>query len=230
MPLKISSPLQEGNFSVSKWIKHQVLLDFSEMEELCSHLAPVQFFNVSTITPLEQIAISQEQFLAAYRAYIETLQSGKLLQAQPREFSSALARDSGTLYAHEIQPGRYMAKPLKPLIQLQPHRFFHSKTAETIHPMVMGLDSIHWGIQAAYPQIFFEAAKGIYSKVQDTEHFPNTALFTQLVKWLRHHTVPTTFVHEGKKISTPLRLGKRCFSWISSHPQLLEQGLTVHAY
>lgn len=229
MQLKISAPEKEGNFSVSKWIKHQVLLDASEIRALYEHLSPFYFLNVSTLSPLDDMIISSEQFLASYLAYIEGLQAGNPLEKPPREFSCAVSVHLDALYAHEIQPGRYMAKPLLPWIQLQPHRFFHSKIAQTIHPMVMGPESIQWGIQFAYPQIFFDGVKGVYSKV-NSEKFPNTALFTKLIQWFRLQTVPTTFVYEGQKISTPLRLGKRCFSWIASHPQLLRQGLVVHVY
>lgn len=228
--LTVSAPAEKGSFSVSKWLKHHVLLDFSEMENLCNHLKILYLFDVSTITALDQIPVSLGNFLASYQAYIASLKSGEVPEKQPKQFSSALSTTPAALYAHEIQKGRYMAKPLKPLVQLQPHRFFHSKIAGTIHPMVMSPDSVQWGLQIAYPQIFFDVRQGSYSKVQNHPDFPNTALFTDIAKWLRHHTVPTTFIFEGQKISTALRLGKECFSWIASHPQLQQQGLTVHVY
>ena len=92
----------------------------------------------------------------------------------------------------------------------------------------MSHESIHWGVQLAYPQIFFDGT--LYSKVSDETLFPNTALFTKLVKWLRASTVPTTFLWDDKKISTPIRLGKQCFSWIHNHAQLKEQGIAIHVY
>jgi hypothetical protein len=225
---KVSTPSHEGTISVSKWLKHYVLLDSSEMERLISHVRPLYFFDVSTLTALEKIALPEEQFLSSYHAYIVALRAGQPLEKLPRELSSALSVTPEALYVHEVQPGRYMAKPLKPLVQLQPHRFFHSKIAKTIHSQVMGPDSISWGLQIAYPQIFFD--EGNYSKVHNTPDFPNTSLFTHIAKWLRLHTVPTTFVFEDQKITTPLRLGKECFSWIANHPQLQKQGLAVHVY
>ncbi|HEX2579927.1 MAG TPA: hypothetical protein VHK67_05965 [Rhabdochlamydiaceae bacterium] len=222
------------NFSVSKWLKHQVLLDYSEMQELCghlcSHLAPFHFFNVSEIKPLAELELSLESFLKSYQDYIGVLKAGKIpLERQmQRNLSCALTIDSNLLYAQPIGTDKFMAKPLKPVVQMQQHRFFFSKTAETIHPMVMSHESIHWGVQLAYPQIFFDGAA--YSKVSDETLFPNTALFTKLVKWLRSSTVPTTFVRNSKKISTPIRMGKRCFPWIQNHVQLKEQGIAVHVY
>ena len=94
--------------------------------------------------------------------------------------------------------------------------------------MVMSPGSIHWGIQFSYPQIFQRG--NVFTKVSDPQQFPNTSLFTKLVQWLRTHTVPTTFIWEGKKIATPFRLGKQCFSWINAHPQLKEHGIFVHVY
>lgn len=220
----------ETKFSVSKWLKHQVLLDVSEMEELCHHLAPLFLLNVSEIKPLQELEISLEQFLTSYREYISILKAGKIpLDRQiQRSFSCALTTNPAMLYAHSIGSDKYMAKPLKPVIQMQQHRFFASKTGGAIHPMVMSHESIHWGIQWAYPQIFFDGST--YSKVSDATLFPNTALFTKLVKWLRAQTVPTTFLWEDKKIPTSIRMGKQCLSWIEHHAQLKEQKIKVHVY
>ena len=227
--LKLSQG-QETRFSVSKWLKHQVLLDMTEMEEFCQHLSPFYFFNVSEITSLPDLELPLEKFLKSYQEYIDILKAGRVpLDRQiQRHLSCALTADSEALYAQAVQPEKYMAKPVKPVIQMQQHRFFPSKTAGTINPMVMSHESIHWGIQVAYPQIFFDGA--LYSKVSDEKLFPNTALFTKLVKWLRSQTVPTTFLWDDLKISTPLRLGKQCFSWIHNHAQLKEQGITIHVY
>ena len=230
--LKLSTPEIEGKFSVSKWLKHQVLLDSSEMEDLCRHLTPFNFFNVSEITSLLNLELPLEQFLTSYREYIETLKAGKtpLDRRIQRHLSCALTSDEEALYAHLIGTEKYMAKPMKPLVQMQQHRFFASKTAGTINPMVMSHESIHWGVQLSYPQIFLDGASGNYSKVSNEALFPNTTLFTKLVKWLRSNTVPTTFLLDDKKIATPLRLGKQCFSWIHNHNQLKEQGINIHVY
>ena len=226
----LSIKLSSEKFSVSKWLKHQVLLDVAEMEELCRHLAPFQFFNVSEITALQDLELSLDRFLKSYQDYIDILKAGRVpLDRQiQRHLSCALSVNADALYAHAVQPEKYMAKPLRPLVQMQQHRFFPSKTGGTINPMVMSPASIHWGIQLAYPQIFFDGAS--YSKVSDETLFPNTALFTKLVKWLRAQTVPTTFLWDDKKVSTPIRLGKQCFTWIHNHAQLKEQGIGIHVY
>jgi hypothetical protein len=228
--LRISEPSKEGKYSVSKWIKHQVLLDVPEMEELCRFIAPAHFYNVSEVLSLAGLEVGTDQFLNSYKIYIDGLKSGQI-SADPlikKHFSSAISIDPSALYACVIGPDKYMAKPLRPLIQMQQHRFFPSKAAGEFHSMVMSQESVHWGIQFSYPQIFHNGSA--YTKVTDPQLFPNTPLFTRMVQWFRSHTVPTTFLWGGKKIATSFRLGKECFGWINDHPQLKEQGIEVHVY
>ncbi|HNA61917.1 MAG TPA: hypothetical protein PKW79_02450 [Rhabdochlamydiaceae bacterium] len=224
--LRISDFSKESKYSVSKWMKHPVLLDFSEMEVLLNHLSPFTIYNVSEILPFNHLEVTKDQFLGSYKHYIEGIKSGNFLLSN--YFSCALTATPLAVYACSVGPDKYLVKPLLPLIQMQQHRFFPSKAAGAFHSMVMSPGSIHWGIQFSYPQIFQRG--NLFTKVSDPQQFPNTPLFTKLVQWLRTYTVPTTFIWEGKKIATPFRLGKQCFSWINTHPQLKEHGILVHVY
>ena len=226
--LQAKSPLKK--FSVSKWLKTQVLLDVSEMKACLLELSPLEFYNVSSIAPIDQLSIAQEMFLQSYENYISALKDGKVPEIDRKIFSSVATVEPEALYAEEVQPGRWMAKLAKPVVQLQHHRFFASKIDHKIHPMVMSPESIYWGLQFAFPQIFFDGSGGSYTKTSDESKFPNSALFAKLLKWLRAFSVPTTFVWDGQKISSPIRLGKECFAWIANHPQLKEQGIKVHVY
>ena len=226
--LQAKSPLKK--FSVSKWLKTQVLLDVSEMKACLEALNPLEFYNVSSIALIDQLSISQEMFLQSYENYISALKDGKVPEIDRKIFSSVATVEPEALYAEEVQPGRWMAKLAKPVVQLQHHRFFASKIDHKIHPMVMSPESIYWGLQFAFPQIFFDGSGGSYTKTSDESKFPNSALFAKLLKWLRAFSVPTTFVWDGQKISSPIRLGKECFAWIANHPQLKEQGIKVHVY
>ena len=211
----------DPKFSVSKWTKYPVLLDNQEMEACFKALPPFEIYNVSRVAPLENLTISHEDFLKAYAIYISDLKSGKIPDPDRAIFSSVFSTDPESVYAKEISPGRWMAKLAKPVVQLQHHKFFVSKIDHKIHSMVMSPESISWGIQFAFPQIFF--GEDGYMKT-------SSELFTKLVKWLRAESVPTTFIFEGEKISSPIRLGKGCFAWIANHPQLIEQGVKVHVY
>ena len=200
------------------------------MKACLQELKPVEFYNVSSIAPIDQLSISQENFLQSYENYINALKEGKVPEIDRKIFSSVATVDPEALYADEIQPGRWMAKLAKPVMQLQHHRFFASKVDHKIHPMVMSPESIYWGLQFAFPQIFFDGSGGTYTKTSDETQFPNGALFAKLLKWLRAFSVPTTFIWDGQKVSSPIRLGKECFAWIANHPQLKEQGIKVHVY
>ncbi len=201
------------------------------MEACLKAALPFSFYNVSSIGPFTDLEISQEAFLEAYGAYVQALQQGNIINKYDRRiFSSVMTADPEALFAHEVQSGRWIGKLARPIVQVQQGHFFASKIDHQIHPMVMGPESVHWGVQFSFPQIFFDGARGVLEKTSDETLFPNGALFSKLVKWLRAHSVPTTFIWEGRKIATAMRLGKRCFSWIAAHPQLRAQGISVHVY
>lgn len=218
--------LQTNKLSVSKWLKIQVLLDALEMEDCLAAVAPFEFYNVSAIAPLGELKISHDVFLKEYQTYIEELKAGKIPEPDRKIFSAVATVDPSAIVTYEVQPGRWMAKLSYPLVQLQHHRFFASKVDHKVHSMVMSPESIHWGLQFSFPQIFLGGA-GSYKK---TSEFPNAALFAKLQKWLRAHSVPATFVFDGVKVGTSIRLGKKCFEWIHRHPQLIEQDVQVYLY
>ena len=212
-------------YNVSKWIKHQALLDDDEMKALFAHLGSFFLYNVSEV--VTDPKISQDQFLKQYTAYVASLKNGKLIEAR-RDFSPVLSTVTEALHCHEVKTGYFLAKPLFPVIQLQLHHFLPSTADGKFYPMVLSQESISWGLQFSYPQIFQNPQDQTYAKVDAT--FPNTALFSKLTKWLREFSVPTTFLWNNVKTSTPIRLGKKCFSWIDTHPQLPAKGLSVYAY
>jgi hypothetical protein len=95
------------------------------------------------------------------------------------------------------------------------------------HSIAQGKETITWGLQFSYPQVFQDPKSKSFSKVTNTLEFPNTALFLAQQKWMRQNTLPTPLIVQGKKINLPVRLGKRCFSWIEKHPHLIEKGFQI---
>ncbi len=212
----------------SKWLHWQVLLDDKEMEALFASLQPFTIHIVSTLVAGPHGQASHDEFLAEYAAYAAALKSG----SEPDEkrcrhlFSSVFTRDHGALYAMEAG-GKYLIKPLLPVVQLQLHHVYHSSVDGKFYPKVHGTDSIAWGVQFSYPQIFQDPATRLFSKVDQSPHFPNTPLFNDLVKWLRANTLPTPFVVNGQRMNQPIRLGKKCWEWIANHPHLAPKGLSI---
>jgi hypothetical protein len=227
---KLSTPAEEGVLRVSKWLKFQVLLDAEEMRELLSSLKDAFIFLVSTVVDQKTASLSLQEFADKYSCYADMLKRG--LVPHPADFktvfSSILTATPDILYAQDVGHHRFLIKPVKPVIQFQAHHFFLSDVDGKYHSMVLSDESISWGLQISYPQIFQDPKESNFSKVIVSEDFPNTALFGRLTKWLRHHSVPTPFVYRGVKTCVPIRIGKKCASWIADHPQLLQRKLEVH--
>ncbi len=227
--LRISNPANEGVMRASKWLKHQVLLDAQEMRDLFAALAPFEIFVVSEPVTEQTMMVEKEEFLRAYEGYAETLKAGKLPDESGlrRYFSSIFTVTREALYAMEAGKERLLVKTLKPVLQLQLHHFFVSTIDGKFHPMVLGKDSITWGVQFSYPQLYQHPVTQEFAKVVDSPDFPNTALYQRLAKWLRTNTAPTPFIFQGKRSNEPIRLGRRCFAWIANHPGLVEHGVQI---
>jgi hypothetical protein len=228
-PIRISSPKLEGILQVSKWIKMQVLLDGSEMEELLNALGSVYFVVVSEPVKSEQGIISKESFLEKYTDYIYLLKRGEMPPPEEfrRFFSCALSSTLAPFYAIAAGNEKFLIKPVKPVIQLQAHHFFYSDLDGKFHPMVLSPESISWGVQISYPQLYQDPTTRQVVKIIDSGDFPNTALFTQLIRWMRSNTLPTPFHCKGARINAPIRIGKQSLAWIKNHPQLKQKGIEV---
>lgn len=205
---------------ISKCLKHQVLLDGEEMQSLFTVLGDFFIYLVSHPVRAEEMQVSRRDFLALYERYVEGIKRGN-----PEEdrwfragFSSVWTVDSSFLYAMPVGEMKFLVKPLRPVLQLQLHRFLLSEVDEKIHPLVLGKESVSWGIQFSYPQLYQDPKSQEISKIP--RDFPNTILYWQLSRWLRAHTLPTAFFFHDKRIVSSLRLGKKCIPWIGSHPQL----------
>lgn len=196
------------------------------MVSLCDALSPFFLFSVGEVVLQEEIEISKELFLSTYARYICALKEGKILEDKRvrRIFSSALTSSSDCLYKMAVRENGWLVKVRQPLIQLQCHAFFFSSLDQSFHPMILAKESISWGIQFSYPQIFQDPHT---QKMEKVSGFSNTELFRRLIRWLRNETQPALFLWEGKKIASTMRIGKMCRSWVHCHPQLKEKGLCV---
>ena len=220
------TPLQ-----ASKWLSIQVLLDEDEMASLLTQLHELKILLTGRVAKRGEEIISTSHFLQKYNSYVAALRNGEVPQdALYRDvFSTIWTSDPDAAYAVEIDNDRHILRASKPAVQLQLHRLGYSSIEDKFRPMIFGKDSIDWGIQFSYPQLFKNPITHEAEKVIAGETFPNTALFQNLQRWLRQHSQPTPFIVSGKKTNVPIRLGKKCFAWINQHPQLLEKGIKVDA-
>lgn len=206
---------------VSKWIKIPLLVDVEEMRDLFCSLNPFSLYQVQRVTPKGEGIIPLEAFLDEYAAYIETLKKGEI----PRPLSSpVLSTAPEAMFPMPVDEERQLYKPRLPVVQMQAHAIRYSEVDQSFRSQLFGSDAISWGIQLGYPQIFEDPAT---YEIKPTRDLPNGSLFRAIQKWSRRQTRPTPFVVAGQKQNVPIRLGKACFSWINSHPQLKARGIEI---
>lgn len=213
----------------TKWLKVQLLAEASEIEALFTSLGDFDIFISGSVTAKGEGKISHEQFIKTYTHYIQELQKGKIPAERDYRlfFSTIFTKDPEALFVVPLGSCKQLLRVSKPVVQLQPHSLDYSMHDKKFRPMVFGLESVLWGIQFSYPQLFQDPVTKEPLNVDESDLFPNTELFKSLQRWIRHNTIPTPFLVEGKKINVPMRLGKRCLSWINFHPQLSLKNIKV---
>lgn len=213
----------------SKWLKSQVLIDAEEMASLFSALGSFEIFQIACVTPLGHGSISKEEFLRIYQNYVESLKEGKLPdEAATRYiFSSVFTVAADHLFAIPVGDTQQLIRIAKPVVQLQKHRLDYSNVDGKFYSMSFGIDSISWGIQFSFPQLYEEPHTHTVHKVGLTSQFPNSLLFQMIQRWIRNNTIPTPFEVQGKQINVPVRLGRNCLSWINQHPQLIKKNIQI---
>jgi hypothetical protein len=228
-PLRISTVAAEGTLQASKWLKCQVLLDSMEMEALFNAMGSFFIYVTSSVLKSGEGDVSKKDFLDQYQCYVTDLQQGRLPdEAVYRPlFSSVFTVSLDPLYAVSVGEGQQIIRVNQPVIQLQSHRMDYSLADGKFRSMTFGADSLLWGIQFSYPQLFQDNRTHEVHQMLNNQKFSNSQLFQKLQLWIRHHTAPTPMIVGGKKMNLPVRLGKCCFSWINRHPQLIKKGMKV---
>ena len=230
--LRTRSLNEEQPMQASKWLKCQALLEVEEMAKLLDHLSeqqPLYIFLTGCITKPGKGLVSKQEFLDGYSRYIESLKSGLIPKNEDYRtlFSTIFTLDPAMLYSVLVGPDQQLIRVAKPVIQLQAHSLDYSPVDGKFRPMILGTESILWGIQFSYPQIFQNNETKEVEEITVSSSFPNTAAFRALQKWMRLNTIPTPFLVEQKTINVPMRLGKQCLSWVNNHPQLIKKNLKI---
>lgn len=226
-----ASLANEQPMQASKWLDVQALLDADEMAQLLNDLDSPHLFLTGCVCRVGQGWLTKPAFLEAYAKYVSILQQGLLPDEQEFRalFSAVLTVTPDVIYAIPIAGGREILRVAKPAVQMQFHRLGFSKVDNKFHPMAFGTQSILWGIQFSYPQLYRDLNTDEVFTVNESDAFPNTALFRALQRWMRPHTIPTPFIVNEQRINVPIRLGKKCLNWINNHPQLKKLGLAVQS-
>lgn len=227
--MRITNLESEPPMEVSKWLKLPVLLSLEEMRHLFHVLGDFEIYFTGVLTQPGEEQILKEDFLNIYSTYINTLMQGNIPDELTYRsyFNTIFTTTPDCLYAIPASHGRQLIRASKPVIQLQSHSMDYSLMDGKFRSMVFGIDSVLWGVQFSYPQLYLEPKSKEILTVVDNDKFPNTNLFKQIQKWLRQETIPAPFKVGVDKINVPIRLGKKCLSWINKHPQLSKKNLTI---
>jgi hypothetical protein len=212
---------------VAKWVKIPLLVDVAEMEDLILNYAPAfKIYDVQRVTDSTEGIYQPEDFLQCYGCYVNYLKARQIppINEFRTFFSAAWSVTDTALYTLPASNGRRLLKASKPVVQSQVNQIRYAQEDKVFRTQVFSNDSISWGIQLGFPHLFMDPQTYAAEK---TRTFPNMALFTAIQKWIRNATIPTPFLANGEKINSPIRLGKSCLAWISHHPQLKEQGISI---
>jgi len=136
--IRTSSIKDEGLFQVSKWLSYQLLIDFDEMENLIKELGNYSICITGQICKDGEELVSKEKFLSVYKAYIEAVKSGKLMDESLYRpfFSSIFTTTLDDLYKIPVTDDQYIIRVSKPVLQLQAHRMHYSKLDKKFRPMI----------------------------------------------------------------------------------------------
>jgi len=223
MTLQISTPQEEGVYQASKWLKLPMLLDASELKSLFDSIAPFWIFPLTGV--VDGSPISSDIFIAEYGRWINALKQGSApTDGELRSLlACAFTDDLESLWLQNVGRG-YLTKIRKPVIQVQAHFFSYSSVDGEFRSMSMGKESVFWGLQCSFPQVYQDP------KTMDLFEMDAHPLFRKIQLWVRENTRATPFIVDGKRVNVPMRLGKCCFSWIQNHPQLIQQGIKVYEF
>lgn len=219
----------EAPLEASKWLEVQALIDEEELAELFASLPPFNLFFCGAVVQRDAAMIPADEFVRSYKDYVDTLKRGDIpnIPFYRKELSPAMTADIDALYRVLINDDKEIVRQARPVVQLQANTISYSSQDKKFHPMAFGSDNIAWGIQFSYPQLYRNPLTKHVEQVKETPAFPNTAVFHAIQKWIRKSTIPTPFLVEEQTVNVPIRLGKKCLSWINHHAQLKHKGIKV---
>lgn len=224
----VEKPLQ-----ASKWLQSQALLSKDELSSLFEFLeksiGTFYLYYCGIVCSKEKNGTSKEDFLETYGTYIQSIMNGQEpdLSFYRPLFSPSMTVTTDAFFTVPVGDDRQIIRISKPVLQMQAHNIDYSTVDKKFHSMVFGIDSIAWGIQFSYPQLFQDNETRQVEQIKKGQAFPNTELFQLLQKWMRQHTIPTPFIADGKTINVPMRLGRECLPWINKHSQLVKKNISV---
>ncbi len=195
--------LKTDQYLVSKFLYARMLLAPLEFQELLNLYRGASFFPTGRVLSVGEENLTEEAIFEEYQAYFSSLKSSEAKPLSPK----LLTKDKDALYRQELSSGKFLFKPILPLIQVSEHRLVVTSDGR-IEPMVYGSSTVRFGVQFSFPTLFMD--EGVPQAVLKEKKYLNSELFRLIQRFVRDKTEPASFIVQGKKIVTPLRIGKTC--------------------
>ncbi len=226
-------PKEAPSYLASKWIHFDMLVDHEEFQSLLeSFKEPLYIFSTLGVANSGKHLIEKSALIDAYKRYVETLQEGRVPQDADFRFffTACFTKTLSAVRAITLGNDKEIIIPYEPVLQMQIHRFTYTKNDAKFHSMSLGEKSISWGVRLSYPQLFQYPDTRKVEDALDEERFINATLYSAIRPWLRLHSLPTPFLVDGKRVNDPMRIGKKCLSWIHNHSELASRGLAIYGH
>ncbi len=218
-PFRLSSVESEGLMNCSKWLRHAVLLELSEIKDLLDSLGECFILPGTGLVAEDNWRIDKEELLSKYAEYLECIKSSA--EAPPsllkRFFTMMISPEDRDFYAVKAGESKYLIKACFPVIQVQLYHCFISRFDKKIHPMALSKDSFFFGLQFSYPQIYEDPKTHLFSKVLLEKKFSSSLVFKKLAQWLRQNTRPVPLMIQESRVPAPFRMGKKSQELVNSH-------------
>jgi hypothetical protein len=151
---------------------------------------------------------SFEEFISFYDQFLGSLFEKNAFDCEQTKtmLSYAIASDDEFFFKKELPQDRYLLKPNRSVIQMQPLGLFVSSIDQAIHAKSYAKDTQSFGIKFSIA-LTYEDAKlhKIYRlDLEDSEY----KAFNELRRFVRNKTIPLTIQHHGEKKVYPFRFSK----------------------
>lgn len=200
------------SYDAAKWLKVQVLLDPSEFSQLLDDAKCFLFDMNEEIS----LPVAKER----YKLYVEALQKGETPASTA--FAWMATRTPHSLYRLDTG-GSTQIRIREPIVQITHHPMNYTVEDNSFRSNQFGAETIYWGLQFSFPQLFMDPVTKDVIKLNDPALFENIELFRFFQRWMREHSMPTPF----EEFNAPQRIGKKAMAWVNNHPHLIKKGLKV---
>lgn len=199
----------------SGYLYQNVLFSKEDLEQLLILLRPFEFFNTSSVQTQQDDIMTEDRFLNFYERYLHHLFLDQPLDDKDiaRMFLISLATSSSCFAKQELSHNRFLLKPIRPVIQLQPLGLFVSSIDKQIHAKTFSKEAQPFGIKISFPTIYEETQSHIIQEIKpdDIEY----EKFAAIRQFIRNQTKPLILIHKGEKKVYPIRYSENLKDEIS---------------